>query len=45
MEDKKDILESLAGVTRPKQTDGIIDNAVTQSAQYYCDALTDEKIK
>ena len=44
MEDKKDILESLAGVTRPKQTDDIIDNAVTQSAQYYCDALTDEKI-
>lgn len=34
MEDKKDILESLAGVTRPKQTDDIIDNAVTQSAQY-----------
>lgn len=44
MEDKKDILESLAGVTQPKQTDDIIDNAVTQSAQYYCDALTDENI-
>lgn len=43
MEDKKDILESLAGVAL-KHENVKKDDAVEIAAQYYCDSLTDEKI-
>lgn len=43
MEDKKDILESLAGVAL-KHENVMKDDAAEISAQYYCDSLTDENI-
>ena len=43
MEDKKDILESLAGVAL-KHENVKRDDAVEIAAQYYCDSLTDENI-
>lgn len=44
MEDKKDILESLAGVTQLKHDNIIKDDAIENIAQYYCDSMTDENI-
>ena len=44
MEDKKDILESLAGVAQLKHDNFIKDDAAEIAAQYYCDSLTDENI-
>lgn len=43
MEDKKDILESLAGVAL-KHENVKKDDAAEITAQYYCDSLTDENI-
>lgn len=43
MEDKKDILESLAGVAL-KHENVKKEDATEISAQYYCDSLTDENI-
>lgn len=43
MEDKKDILESLAGVAL-KPENAPKDDAEENVAQYYCDSLTDENI-
>ena len=43
MEDKKDILESLAGVAL-KHENVMKDDAAEIAAQYYCDSLTDENI-
>ena len=43
MEDKKDILESLAGVSL-KHENVKKDDAAEITAQYYCDSLTDENI-
>lgn len=44
MEDKKDILESLAGVAQLKHENVMKDDAIENVAQYYCDSLTDENI-
>lgn len=44
MEDKKDILESLAGVAQLKHDNFIKDDAIENIAQYYCDSMTDENI-
>ena len=44
MEDKKDILESLAGVAQLKRDNVIKDDAIENIAQYYCDSMTDENI-
>ncbi len=44
MEDKKDILESLAGVAQLKHDNVIKDDAIENIAQYYCDSMTDENI-
>lgn len=44
MEDKKDILESLAGVAQLKHENVMKDDAIENVAQYYCDSLTDEDI-
>lgn len=44
MEDKKDILESLAGVAQLKHDNVIKDAAIENIAQYYCDSMTDENI-
>lgn len=44
MEDKKDILESLAGVAQLKPDNVIKDDAIENIAQYYCDSMTDENI-
>lgn len=44
MEDKKDILESLAGVAQLKHDKVIKDDAIDNIAQYYCDSMTDENI-
>lgn len=44
MEDKKDILESLAGVAQLKHEDVIKDDIVDNVLQYYNDALTDDNI-
>ena len=43
MEDKKDILESLAGVAL-KHENVKKDEAIEITAQYYCDSMTDENI-
>lgn len=44
MEDKKDILESLADVAQLKHDNVIKDDAIENIAQYYCDSMTDENI-
>lgn len=44
MEDKKYILESLAGVAQLKHDNVIKDDAIENIAQYYCDSMTDENI-
>lgn len=44
MEDKKGILESLAGVAQLKHDNIIKDDAIENIAQYYCDSMTDENI-
>ena len=44
MEDKKGILESLAGVAQLKHDNVIKDDAIENIAQYYCDSMTDENI-
>lgn len=44
MEDKKDILESLAGGVALKHENVMKDDAAEIAAQYYCDSLTDENI-
>lgn len=44
MEDKKDILESLAGVAQLKHDNVIKDDAIENIAQYFCDSMTDENI-
>lgn len=44
MEDKKNILESLAGVAQLKHDNVIKDDAIENIAQYYCDSMTDENI-
>ena len=44
MEDKKDILESLAGDAQLKHDNFIKDDAIENIAQYYCDSMTDENI-
>ena len=44
MEDKKDILESLAGVAQLKHDNVRKDDAIENIAQYYCDSMTDENI-
>ena len=43
MEDKKDILETLAGVTKATP-EAKKQEHVVNTAQYYCDALMDENI-
>lgn len=44
MEDKKDILEAISGITRNQVAEaGVIENSVLTS-RYYCDALNDESI-
>lgn len=44
MEDKKDILESLAGGVALKHENVMKDDAAEIAAQYHCDSLTDENI-
>lgn len=44
MEDKKDLLETLTGVTNPSQIGLEPKNITENKSQYYCDALTDENI-
>jgi len=44
MEDKKNILESLAGVAQLKHDNVIKDDTIENIAQYYCDSMTDENI-
>ena len=44
MEDKKDILESLAGVAQLKHDNVIKDDAIENIALYYCDSMPDENI-
>lgn len=44
MEDKKELLETLTGVTNPSQIGLEPKNITENKSQYYCDALTDENI-
>lgn len=44
MEDKKDLLETLAGVTKASPETARKEEHVNNTSQYYCDALTDDNI-